>query len=156
MPAEPEAVEATVVAEDVAVETPEPSDCIEENRPLTFELKLAQMVAGDAASADEFMETNGISYESLQELEIGIGLHGTIKDRLAIPICSKDDEFVAYCDRYVGLLSGSDELNYKFPSKFRKDFGGVRLERGAEFRACRSCGEQVVSNQTWRHRYSVW
>jgi DNA primase len=117
-PAEPDEVEVAEVTEDVAADT---SDGIEENRPLTFELQLAPVVAGGEAAANKFAEAYEISYERLKELGIEVGQHGSIKDRLAIPIYTKDDELVAYCGRDVGLIAKADEPKYKFPPKFRKD-----------------------------------
>jgi DNA primase len=121
-PTEPEPIEATVAAEEVTGLTPEASDGIQENRPLTFELKLSPVTAGEAGVVGEFMETNGLPHARLQELGIGIGSRGSMKNRLAIPIRNKDDEIVAYCGRDVGLLDEADEPKYKFPPKFRKDF----------------------------------
>jgi DNA primase len=70
--------------------------------------------------ASEFVEAHGLPYERLADLEIGMGLRGSMKDRLAIPILNSDEELVAYCGRDVGLLAG-DEPKYKFPDNFDKD-----------------------------------
>lgn len=91
------------------------------NRPLTFALQLSPVVAGSSSPANRFIEKQGISYERLADLGIGMAMRGSMKDRLAIPIRNQDNELVAYCGVDTGLLEDASEPKYKFPPKFHKE-----------------------------------
>ncbi len=122
----PKAIETVAMSETIEVATEvesEPAEMTDGkryNKPLTFKLKLEPVVAEADNLASEFVEAYGLPYERLADLEIGMGLRGSMKDRLAIPILNSDEELVAYCGRDVGLLAG-DEPKYKFPDNFDKD-----------------------------------
>jgi hypothetical protein len=92
------------------------------NRPLTFTLQLGPVTADDGSAASQFVEEHGLAYERLSELGAGMGLRGSMKDRLAFPIRNVDGEIVAYVGRDVGLLAGEDEPLYKLPAKFHPEF----------------------------------
>ncbi len=123
----PSAPELKVVAE--SSQTPEcevvtereAGDGLRANRPLTFTLQLAPVDPAGDSPATEFMVERNIPFDRLAELGIGIGQRGSMKDRLAIPIYTKDSELVAYCGRDVGLVDDANEPKYKFPPKFQRE-----------------------------------
>lgn len=120
--ADPEPVNLAKDEPALDLDVSDTADGIPYNQPLSFELKLAEIVEGEDSAVNQFVADRGLSIKRLNELGIGMGLRGSMKDRLAIPILNKEDLLVAYCGRDVGLLDDKDEPKYKFPPKFRKEF----------------------------------
>jgi DNA primase len=102
-----------------AADTPAPfvaaaAKPVEENRPLSFELKLE--------AEHPYLKSRGLTAETIANFGLGYSSRGSMKDRIAIPLHNEKGELVAYAGRWAGTDSEipASEGKYKLPAGFHK------------------------------------
>lgn len=107
-------------AELVRKKDKEPKGSENENKPLTFKLRLDP--------EHPFFDERNISPETRAHFEIGLCSKGMLKGRIAIPIHDHLGNLVAYCGRAVNDEQ-KEEAKYKLPPNFHKQEVVFNLHR---------------------------
>lgn len=110
----------------VASETPGPADeqPVQENPPLTFELK-------NLDTKYPYPKERGLDKEAVEHFGLGYCSRGLMKGRIAIPIHNERGELVAYAGRWPGEPPADTE-KYLLPPNFRKSQVVFNLYRVGE------------------------
>src|SRR5260221_14612843 len=101
-----------------------PADSLEEsagNKPLGFELK-------NLNRAHPYLTERGIGPETVSVFRLGFCSHGSMAERIVIPIHNPAGELVAYAGRWPG--NPPDAVSkYKLPAGFGKSLELFNLHR---------------------------
>jgi DNA primase len=109
-----------------ASEVPGPADeqPVQENPPLTFELK-------NLDPKHTYLKERGVSKEAIEFFGLGYCSRGLMKGRIAIPIHDERGKLVAYAGRWPGDPP-EDTEKYLLPPNFRKSLVVFNLHRVGE------------------------
>lgn len=106
---------------------PEPHkpEAFEENKPLTFILKLDPK--------HPYLAGRGLVPETIVEFGLGFCDRGLMKGRVCVPIHDDQGNLVAYAGRAIDDRAAKEEGKYKLPSNFHKSLVLFNYHRISDF-----------------------
>ncbi len=94
-------------------------------------------------SEHEWLAERGFRSDTLEEFGVGHSDRGMMAGHIAIPIFSADAELLAY----AGRDTGTSEVVYKYPGKFRRELELYNLHRALESERYEDDGLVIVPQE---------